>query len=297
MKEELYIRRSIPECMGMAWTLLTTNLRRMATALWFPAVVLAVLCSIETVINNIFPMQLYTGDSINVTYLLWLFGSTLFLVLAGLFLDAKIYKLLNLQTLAFCWQRVTIVFAISLLLCIIGMAIIVGCAMMDTYLAMTGKIATTTAVVLFVVEFLVALVLMLVFFSPMMFALLKYMVEPTTVVKMTWKNYRMGLRHIGFIVGFCLLCFIVLVIIFAIVALPMVITTIASALSAQGVALGDPSGLPALFPLLFTLTTFFTTFIAVILRIWSIFAAYYVYASIEAKNGRTDEEGEGDAMP
>ncbi len=269
MKEELYIRRSIPECMGTAWTLMSTNMGRMARELWLPAVVLAVVCAAESLVGY--------------TKFVWLFLETVALVVAQLFLDAKIFRLVNLQSVGFCFERVAKAFAVNLLLALIAIVVLWAAVAGCTLLATTGKMATTVALVVGIVAVVVLLLLMLIFFTPMLYPLTKYMVEPTMHLRQLMSTYRRALKSVGFIVTFFLLCMVVLVLCYAIVALPSVIVGAASVLSAQGVALGDASGLPKNFPLIVGLTTFVTTFVVVLMRVWSIFATYYMYASIEEK--------------
>ncbi len=288
MKEELYIRRNIPECMGMAWTLMSTNIKRMAKALWLPAVVLALLIAVVSTLNGISQTEAVVSNDISWGYLISLFVGTLLVVLAVVFLDAKIFKLLNLQPLGFCIERATKAFGVNLLLALIGILLVSAVLIVNTLLASTGKLSPSIALVLGIVEAVVVLILMLLFFSPMIFALTKYMIEPETKMKMLWKNYRIGLKNVGFIIAFFLLCFVVLVIAYIIIALPNVITSVALNFSLQGMSMGDPSGLPSHFFVLFAITAFVTAFVNVILRIWSLFATYYMYASIEAKNGKKD---------
>ncbi len=269
MKEELYIRRSIPECMGTAWTLMSTNLGRMVRGLWLPSVIMALLCALVSVVG-------YRS-------FLWLFLETVALVVAQLFIDAKIYRLVNLQSTSFCFERVAKAFAVNLIMAIVAIVLLWGVAAGGTLLAMSGKLATTVALVLGIVLVVVLLVLMLIFFTPMLYPLTKYIVEPEMKFKGIMKAYRRALKCVGFVVTFFLLCMVVLVLCYGIVALPSVIVNTATVLSFQGVALGDAPGLPKNFPIIVAITTFVTTFVVVLLRVWSVFATYYMYASIEEK--------------
>lgn len=287
MTEILFTRRNVPECMGMAWSLMSTNIARMSKALWLPAVVLAVLCAATAtwqVLGGIF-----TTAGISLWYVVGLFAATLLIVLASVFLDAKIFKLLNLQTVGFCFARAVKAFCIHLALTLIALVVVWGIATSDVLLASSGTLSAPLSMLLFLGEMVVVAILLLAVFSPVIFALTKYMVEPQTKLRLIWQDYRRGLRSVGFIVAFYLLCAVVLIITYLIIALPAVIATGAAAMSDAGVATGDPSGLPAHFGVLYALTIFITTFVAIVLRVWSLFATYYMYASIEAKNGRTDD--------
>ncbi len=281
MNEELYIRRSIPECMGTAWRLMSTNLGRMVRELWLPSVVMAVVCAAVSVVGYI-------------SYL-WLFVETVVLIVAQIFVDAKIYRLVNLQRVSFCIERVAKVCAINIVLTLIAVVALWGVLVGFTLLATTGKLATTVALVVGIVAVVVLLLVILIFFTPMLYPLTKYVVEPETTLRTLLVNYRRGLKSVGFIVTFFLLCAIVLVLCYVVVALPSVIVNTATILSAQGMVMGDPSGLPSHFFIVVGLTTFITTFVVILLRVWSIFATYCMYASVEQKyRSSADAENPGE---
>ncbi len=288
MKEELYLRRTIPECMGMAWTLMTTNIRRMTTALWLPAVALALLAAVIVTLCRALQMDMAsispTSALLSVAVLIL---AALAAVAALILLDARVYKLLNEQPLAFCLRRAATIFGILLLLRIVGVVLLAAVLNISTLLAARGIVASTTALVIGLAALLVVLIALIVVCCPMLYVLMKYAIErvplPTAL-----RHYRVGLRHIGFILAFCLLCAIVMTIIYVIIALPNIIISTASTLSAAGSALGDAAGLPSYFLPLVALVTLITTLVAVALHVWSICAAYYMYASIEARTGRRD---------
>ncbi|MCD8282096.1 MAG: hypothetical protein LUC22_02445, partial [Prevotella sp.] len=104
MNESLYTRRNIPECMGTAWTLMSTNIARTARTMWLPAVILAVLCA-ATALLNIYQSGQIAGGNINCALAICVVAGLVLLVAASLFLDAKIFKLLSLQSLRYCWAR------------------------------------------------------------------------------------------------------------------------------------------------------------------------------------------------
>ncbi len=281
--------------MGTAWTLMSTNIARMAKALWLPAVITALLCAL-TAAMNAHQRAVVTDGNINFGILIQLFVLSLLLVMSSVYLDSKIFKLLNLQSFKWCLQRTIKAFCIHLVMVLAAVTAVWGIATSDILLASSGKLPPAASLLLFLGELLIAAILLLAFFTPMIYALVKYMIEPETTLKTIWQSYRTGLRNVSFIVAFYLLCSVVLVIAYLVTALPAVIITAASAMSNLGVAMGDPSGLPGYFTALYAVTIFITSFVAILLRIWSVFAAYYMYASIEAKNGRTDvpDDAEGE---
>ncbi len=268
--------------MGSAWTLLSTNIKRVAKAIWLPALLLALASSAAGVVNLRYQASLLSGQiaTEGVAALLLMTALTL---LAVVFLNARIFKLLNLQPMKFCFGRslksMLIGIAMTLLFILIFFGLGTGCFLMVFY----GMIASTIALVAFLILSFILLALMLTFYSPMAYALTKYMVEPESSLKMLWKDYKTGLKKLGFIIGFLLLSAVVVSISFCIIALPGVIMSLAALFSSQGVALGDAPGLPANFPLLMGLTTFLTGFVAAVLQVWYQFATYYMYGSVSAQ--------------
>ncbi|MCD8282482.1 MAG: hypothetical protein LUC22_04415, partial [Prevotella sp.] len=200
----------------------------------------------------------------------------------------KIFKLLSLQSLRYCWARTAAACGVNVAITVAVVLVVWGIASSDVMLASSGRMTATAALLLFAGEMLIAAVLLLAFLSPVVYVLTKYIIEPETTMRSAWRAYRTGLRSAGFIVAFVLLCAVVLLIAYVVIALPMMIATGALALSEAGSAAGDAPGLPGSFPVLYALTAFVMCFVWVVLRVWSIFATYYMYASIEAKNGRTD---------
>ncbi len=268
--------------MSSAWTLLSTNIKRVAKAVWLPALLFALTNSIGGVFNQSVQAGMMSGSASTKDIAVLAVFSAL-LLLAVVFLNARIFKLLNLQPLKFCFGRslksMLISVGMTLLFLLIFSGLGAGCFM----LVYNGMIASTIALVSFLILSFILLVLTLIFYSPMAYALTKYMAEPESSLRMLWKDYKTGLKKLGFIVGFLLLSAVVVSISFCVIALPGVIMSLAALFSSRGVALGDAPGLPANFPLLMGLTTFLTSFVAAVLQIWYQFAAYYMYGSVSAQ--------------
>ncbi len=267
--------------MGAAWKLLSTNIKRVGKAVWLPALIFALVSSVAAVFNLSLQANLLSGN-VSAETVAGLFLLTASLLLAVAFLNARIFKLLNLQPMKFCFERsfksMIISISMTLLFAVLLLGLGAGCFLM----VYNGMIASTLALVSFLTLGFIVLVLTLVFYSPMTYALTKYMVEPESRLKMLWKDYKAGLQKCGFIVSFILLSAIVLSISFCIIALPGVIMMLASLFSLQGLALGDPSGLPENFPIIFAATTFLTSLVATMLQVWYLFATYYMYGSVSA---------------
>ncbi len=287
MKESLFSRRNVPECMGTAWTLMSTNVARTVRTLWLPSVLTAVLCAAAAVLG----IHMRTPES-PACLAAGVFVCGALLVPVSLFLDSGVFTMLTSRGRAFCFVRAVKAFAVSLAAVLLAVLLVWGAAASDVLLASSGKLASSSALLLFAAETVVLLVLFLVFLTPVTYVLVRYMAEPEMRMKSFWKHYGTALRSGGFIAAFYLLTLVVLVISYLVTALPAVIATAALGVSDAGLAAGDAAGLPSYFGPMYAAVIFVTTFVAVVLRVWSVMAAYYMYASVEARNGRRDDEDE-----
>ena len=289
--KELYTRRNTSECLGAAWTLMSTNLTRIAKSLWIPTLIFSLAYALLAVVA----LSLAKEYILNQNILFNTFASSILFIVAvatELAILAKTYKLLNEQTFKFCIKRSFKSFLIIVLLSIVALlvftAILAGMLLAINKGSLSPKIGT--ALTLLVT--LLFSVLIFIFFSPLSFVFTKYMVEPDTKLKHTWKNYRIGMRRLGFIIGCNLLCLLIVGTVFNITALPAYIATLAATLSTNGIANGDAAGLPSYFPFVYGVTMFIAGIVYTVLFVWYTLATYYQYASIEARNGRTDLQTE-----
>lgn len=275
--------------MGAAWTLLSTNIQRVAKALWIPALAVAVLTAVATPMS----MKINTLRAMG-TVTLADMGSIVCIALmalaAQLNLYAKVMQLVNSQATAFCVKRSIKSFAILLTAVILCSLATVGLGYLAMKAVRMQNMAPLTTYTLMMVTVLVIFIALMMLLSPLYYAITKYMVEPETKVRHLWKNFRVGFRSIGYIITFVLLSSIIIGIIYLITSLSSLIILFAFNYSLAGVMMGDPAGLPEGFSILAGVTSFLGSFIYIILSVWFAFATYYIYCSIEAKNGRKDEE-------
>jgi hypothetical protein len=289
MTEELYKRRSIAECIDAAWTLFSTNLTTILRTMWLPALLIALFCmaaapfSINIQLHHM-QEQMTIPELITAAIML-----VAFLALQ-VYLNAKIFKMLNEQTLKFCLKRSLNFILVWCLLMFIFMIAFIVMVNGSVYAAKTLALTEAKTLWVFMAGLIFILLLAFIFYSPFVYALTKYMIEPSVKIQHSFKNYRIGFRKISYITTCLLLCLIILGVVYCVAALPNIIIAFTSRLSNEGIVNGDPSGLPHYFTALTATVAFLTSFITTALYIWSVFAMYYMYASIEAKNGRTDEQ-------
>lgn len=289
MTEELYKRRSIAECIYAAWTLFSTNLTTIVKTMWLPALLIA-LFSMAAAPFSIRLQLHHMQEQLTIPELI---TTAIMLVTAfalQVYLIAKIYKMLNEQTLKFCLKRAlgsVLVWCLLMLMFTITFLVMVSGSI---YAAKAWALTEAKTLWMFLAGLIFLSLLAFIFYSPFVYALTKYMIEPTAKMKHIFKNYRKGFKNISYITTCLLLCLIILSVVYCVAALPNIIISLTSRLSNEGIVNGDPSGLPHNFTALAAGVAFLTSFIITSLYIWAAFSMYYMYASIEAKNGRADEK-------
>lgn len=283
---ELYTRRSISECLSEAWTLLSTNLRRITKSLWLPALLLSLASGITAPMaynmeNNLLMGKFDVADAASIS------TGLVVLMAAFLYLYAKIYKLLNEQTIGFCIGRLIKLTVIMFVVSIVIAIVICLLAVSVTSSITTGSVASIIGIFLALFAVLLSIIIVIIVFTPAFYASMKYLIEPEMKLKDYWKAYKVGFRNFGKILGVVLLCAIIVYFAQIFISTPGTIAIMAAGFSLEGVANGDSNGLPSMFSLIFGATSFISSAVTTVLMIWNTFAQYYLYASIEAKERET----------
>ncbi len=285
--EELYKRRNISECLGAAWTLTSTNLGRITKALWIPTLIYALTEAIIAPLSLSFAKHSTLNESVAfdgiAIAILTIIGITMALIAY-----AKTFKLLNEQPSKHNMRRSLKSFLVVAFFFLVAFAIYMAFISGASYIINNGKMAQTIGTIATVVISVLFTIITFILYCPINYTITKYMMEPETKMKHLLKNFRIGMRNLGFIAGSILLCILLMGTIYNITALPAYIATLAATLSNSGVAKGDAAGLPGYFPYICGLTTFVATIVYLLLSVWFTLVSYYMYASIEARNGRTD---------
>lgn len=279
---ELYKRRSISECLSEGWTLMSTNIKRIAKAMWLPTLLIVVFAAF--VAPTIFILEKHNIEN-SVTTTDGLLAGAIFLAMIAIliYFSAKLFKLLNEQTIRFCVTRMTKITGVVLGFAVLLSLALVGIATLAIAVIAKGIVAPAIGVGLFAIIYLLAIIAVIVVFAPMNYVGVKYMIEPEMNLKGIFKAYKRGWKNLGKIVGFTLLSSLVIYIAQCIISLPGVIAMLAASLSLQGIAYGDPSGLPSAFMVILGITMGISSIITSILMIWFTLSEYYLYASIESK--------------
>ncbi len=285
----LYTRRNISECLGAAWTLLSTNIHRMVRSLWLSTLSFSVFYALLAVALLGFVKNLSLGKSLTVDVVAVVVFSVAVIV-TTLVIIAKIFNQVNTLDFKHCIQRSCKAFLIVVTFCVLSAMLLVAAVIVSIYLMQNGKMSLVASYAVMGILTLAIAVIPFVFFCPFNYSLTKYMVEPDMSIKQIWKNYRVGFRNMGFVFGCSLLCIVIMVTIYNVMALSGYVATISASLAYSGALNGDSVNLPEYFPIIFGATMFVAGLISTVLLVWFVFVEYYQYASIEARNGRTDSK-------
>jgi len=125
---------------------------------------------------------------------------------------------------------------------------------------------------------------------PMLFIPIKYILDDKTRFwKLLASDYRIGLRHFGFIFIISIFVCIVMVVATFILQLPTLILATANYQANLGVFYGDTLGMPTYIVPLTALVFFISGFMQAYIRISTLFPLYYMYGSIETQEKERKE--------
>ncbi len=120
-------------------------------------------------------------------------------------------------------------------------------------------------------------------FLPLVYSATKYLVtKDMKFVQIFKRDYRNGLRHVGYIFIVVLLSLLSISIGLVFMISPTLIVVYANQLDCMGMANGDPTGLPEYFKYLIFVTCTLGCFIVRYFGFWTGLVACYAYGHIEA---------------
>lgn len=277
--ETLYVKRDISECLGAAWTLVSTNTKRVCKTMAIPVMLYALAMSLYThsVLNVTASSVLVatggTAPELGAMDILEFIGGIILLIIAAFYFCGACLTLLNGKSVRhniwrYIKQSLTIL-AIIFIAMTIGTGVSVG-------VMTVSETAGTLLLFLLTTACLFACV-------PLTYTGMKYFLEEDKKVSVIFKDYRKGVKHYWFILGTLLLTMIVVYVVSLIAQLPMAIALIAKVFSTMGESMGDPSGLPGSFGSIFLVTGFLSALVQGVTMIYIIFVQYYIYGSVEAR--------------
>lgn len=119
---------------------------------------------------------------------------------------------------------------------------------------------------------------------PLIYVSFRYLLNPETKIwTLIGKEYRTGLKHLGYIFAVSLFSAIILLIAVNVLTLPTIILGLANSQAYLGAMEGDPLNMPSYAPLLTAILVFIAGFIQVYVRMSIFFPFYYMTGSIETQ--------------
>lgn len=279
---ELYTRRTIAQCLDEGWTLMSTNFGKILKNLWAPLLLMATVSGVSAPIWLNIQRHIITDD-FTLSDILLPVLTLIAMLCAVVIFEAKTFKLLNEQTTRWCIRRTARFTALMIVIMLILSFVIQMILTILNISANKGNINPAIGLALTVAVSIVLIIMLIIVVSPLLYANVKYMIEPETKIRHTWKNYKRGWKSLGKIFAFQLLSALIIILVQGIVSLSGIIVILAANFSLSGMAFGDPDGLPANFMLIYAITVAIASLIYCALMIWFTLSAYYLYASIEAK--------------
>lgn len=277
--ETLYVRRDISDCLGAAWTLVSTNTKRVCKTMAIPVILFAVAMAVyaHSVLNVVLgSVQVAMGGpapELSAMDILEFVGGIILMIVVSFYLYGACLTLLNGKSVRYnVWRYIKLtLFALA----VITILMIVIAGVSAGVMAASIK-AGTLLLYLLIFAFLFACV-------PMTYTGMKYLLEEDKKVSVVFKDYRKGAKHYWFILGTLLLTMIVVYVVSLIAQMPMCIAVVVKVFSSMGESMGDPSGLPVSFGSIFLATGFLSALVQGAMMIYIIFVQYYIYGSVEAR--------------
>ena len=280
-KQTLYQRRDIRECLKAAWTLLTTNFKRITKAAAIPTLIIAVgmVLYVPEVLQrtiHAFVSPSYTANTETGSYV-QLYLGMLILIAGVIYLYGSIAQLVNGKPLSPNILRAAKAVMAALAVCV---AVALACYfIVDATVSKSPTLGAALALMTVAVVFIAL--------QPLHYTAMKYLVETDTRLSVLWTSYRAGLKNYWLIFGTTILVTLVSHLASLPANLPLGIALLSQTLATKGQLEGDPLGLPDNFAYILRFIIVIYVIVKVFCGIFIYISLYYCYASIEARNGRS----------
>ncbi len=280
----VYKNHGYRACISAAFSFFSDNIKIVLSHTWMYAAAFSLLISVSSVL---FPSSrlLYSMILENPYIVIGVAVVMLLFFVAQLVFHSSIMSLLTCRSVMWnIWRNFKAVVSVS--------AVVMCLSAVFTAIAFLSVRHSVDASQIYKAMFLavgILMLLVLIFALPFVYGMMKYIMEPETKLRQMFTGfYVAGPKHWGF-----LFVILVTVILFVCVSshavmLPAIIMSFAANVSEAGVIeYGDADGLPAYFPYMFFIITFITSFISLYINTIVIFAAYYIYGSVNVREEMT----------
>lgn len=298
--EELYKNRGYRATFSAAYNTFNENYKQIFRHTWLCMTLMALL--IPVVFVAAFAQA---GDEVNPLVAGGYFLICCLLLVVEMFYYGRVAMLFNEKTYGWNIGRVVKLWLWTQLLTIIVMLVVVGFVALAAMGIMPSDESVAHSVspmaaeatkdmASFKVMLLTFLFIFVVFLLllPYTYVSMKYIAEPQTHMwKLFFKNFKVGMRHWGYIFLTLFVMYIILMAVLFIIALPLLILFVAFTSYTIGTPHGDEAAMPGYFPWLLYIVGAVTMFASMFISIIMFYVLYYIYGSIEAREKERESLG------
>ena len=277
--ELLYKNRSITSCLKAAYNFLLSNFKGIFHAVWLPVLLYSIFSAafITLLLSN--SQSDILGLRQHGIFIVVVLALGLVCAFTGIWVIARLMSFLNEMPRLWNLKRMLIVFFITLLAMVPLMAFWGGGIW---FMFIRGSVESHFVIKIFIL--LVVTMLFSLLVMPMVYVNMKYLKEKDIhYLKSFTKNYKNGLRFIGFIFVAVIVTLLIALIITSVVLMPLYVLLIAKTSSLTGEAIGDPADLPGYFIFLVFGTMIVACVVMSLINIYEMLVCYFLYGSIEQK--------------
>jgi hypothetical protein len=227
------------------------------------------------------PLLIFTGISVVVWYFVVSFNfGTLFSIFNKYkengYIPAMNFKTFKKDVFHYSWRNLKAYLWITPYWLIITIGIILFAYTLSYELGTHNTTFTKYLIALFV------FVVVLLFYIPMIFVYIRYMMSGEGFLKSFPKTFKIALRHWGIIFALAVITYIVIFVISTILSMPECVIFIVKRMSVTSIDFGDTAGLPRGFDTLSLFVIFLCSFLQVYVGQFFYFPMLFQYASIES---------------
>lgn len=304
-KSILMKSRSASACIKEGYGLYTRNFRKTLGSSWFTALIYSLICgALYTILTAYLPEMVTQAMVARATNsALPTGGIAIAAVIAALIIIGGLFEVASYSCIVtqlkdgfsttkkyWKWkipaiERQTFVRTlIAVLANLLIIAVLAAIVLIPTAILMKPSFQADSigikATLILVAELLAITLVTL----PLTFIDMKYIMRTDTRFwRLLISDYKVGLKHFGFIIIVTLVSCIIVCVVEYILALPASIIMIAGYQANIGVFYGDPLGMPGYITYISAVVFFIAGFIQIYIRMSVWFTSYYMYGSIETQ--------------
>ena len=281
MINDIYKNRNYAGCFNAALSTYSTNITKIFRATWIYALVFSLISGAGafTPVWASFSASEhgYAAVTLVVCAVLGIVS-----IIVDARLKAGVVSMLNGDTVKANMAKFIKISILSIVLVAIVAVIMCMATYGMTLFDFVKNLSFSTGCILMASVNVCILILAVVFMSPFIYSVSKYIFVPGLKFKSLFgRNYHIGLHKLGFLFTTAILLGLFCSIICLVLCIPGLLSNLASSIDSYGVAQGDASGLPGYFAWLNFMSTALLAFIMQYVVLWAVFVFFYAYGNVE----------------